>query len=82
MDVREARDAAVAEREDATLTELVEAVLRRHPDGHAREHAGHLPVRVGVDEVRVQDAGPPPGQVCDELAEGDRVDVRGERDRI
>ena len=55
VDVREAGDGAVAERERAALAELVEAVLRREAHRHARERAGHLAVRVGVDEVRVQD---------------------------
>ncbi len=57
VDVREAGDAAVGEREGAALAELVEAVLRRHAHRHARERAGDLPVRVGVDEVRVEDVG-------------------------
>ena len=76
VDVREARHRAVAEREGAALAELVEAVLRREPDRHARERPGHLPVRVGVDEVRVQDPRPEAREVADEPEERDRVDVR------
>ena len=53
VDVREARDGAVGEGELASLAELVEAVLRREPEGYAGQRAGQLAVHVGVHEVRV-----------------------------
>ena len=55
VDVRQTRHAAVGERERASFAELVEAVLRRNAHGNARERARDLAVRVGVDEVGVQD---------------------------
>ncbi len=55
LNVGQARDGAVAEREAAALAELVEAVLGREPHRHRGERAGDLPVGVGVDEVGVED---------------------------
>ena len=56
--VREARERAVGEPEVRRLAELVEAVLRREAQRHARDGAGEQPVRVGVHEMRVQDRRP------------------------
>ena len=82
LDVREARDGAVAEREAPALTELVEAVLGREPHRHPGHRAGDLAVGVGVDEVRVEDRRPRAGEVAGDLRERHRVDVGGEADRV
>ena len=52
------RDRAVAERKARVLAELVEAVLRRHAQRHARQRSGELAVDVGVHEMRVEDPRP------------------------
>ena len=76
LPVGERADRAVAEREDPALAELVEAVLGREPDRHARDRPGRLAVRVGVDEVRVQDRRPVVHEVGENLHERARIDVR------
>ena len=75
LPVRERADRAVAEREEPPLPELVEAVLRREPDRHPGERSGRLAVRVGVDEVRVQDRRPVIDEVGEHLHERARIDV-------
>ncbi len=50
--------------------------------GHARDGAREQPVRVGVDEMRVQDRGPRAHEIRDEPDERDRVDVGAQRDRV
>src|SRR5207248_3737013 len=64
--VREARDRAVTQREGAALAELVETVLRRDAHRYPSKGAGQLPIRIRVDEVRVQDARTDAGGVADE----------------
>ena len=73
--VRERADRPVAEREDAALAELVEAVLGREPDRDAGERARGLAVGVRVDEVRVEDRRPLLGEVREDVQERARVDV-------
>ncbi len=75
LPVGERADRAVAEREDPALAELVEAVLGREPDRHPGERPGRLAVRVGVDEVGVEDRRPVIHEVGEDLHERARVDV-------
>ena len=82
MHVREAGDGPVGEREAASLPELVEAVLRAEAERDPRERARHLPVDVGVHEVRVQERRPVADEVARQAQEGDRVDVGPERNRV
>jgi hypothetical protein len=80
--VREAGDRAVAERKAAVLTELVEAVLRRHAHRHSRQRASQLPVHIGVHQVRVQDVRTRAREISGDAEKRDRVDVCSQRDGI
>src|SRR6476620_11599628 len=82
MRVREGRDRPVAERKARVLSELVEAVLRRHTHRNSRQRAGELSIYVGVHEMRVQDLRPLAREVRAEPQEGNRIDVRRKRDRV
>ena len=82
VEVREAGDSPVGKRERAPLAELVEAVLRRDADRNRRQGACHQPVRVRVNEMRMQDVGPLAGEVARQPHERDRVDVAGDGDRV
>ncbi len=82
MCVSQARDRAVAERKPTVLAELVEAVLRRHANRHARQRAGELPVDIRVHEMRVQDPWAEASEVAGDADEGHRIHVGGERDRV
>src|SRR5205814_7858314 len=73
--VRQARDRAIAEREAAVLAELVEAVLRRHAYGDARQRPGQLAVDVRMDEMRVQDAWTRAREVAGDPEGRDRIHV-------
>ena len=75
LPVGERADRPVAEREDAALPELVEAVLGREADRHARERPRGLAVGVGVDEVRMEDRRAVVHEVREDAHEGGRVDV-------
>ena len=80
--VRQARERAVGQTEIRSLTELVEAVLRREPHGNTGQRARGLSVGVGVDEVCVQDRRAVVQQVAEDAHEGGRVDVRAHRQRV
>ena len=80
--VGERRDRAVSEREARVLAELVEAVLRRHAQRHARQRSGELPVDVRVHEMRVEDLRPPACEIPGEPQERERVDVGREGNRV
>ncbi len=82
VEVREAGDRPVREREAGVLAELVEAVLRAHAERHRGHRAGDLPVDVGVDEVRVQDQRPRAREVRGDARERERVDVGAQTDHV
>ena len=73
--VREARERPVGETEIRRLAELVEPVLRREAQRHARDRAGEKPVRIGVHEVGVQDRRTLAHQIADDLHEREGVEV-------
>ena len=76
VDVREARDRSVGEREAASLAKLVETVLRAEAERHPRERARELAVDVRVHEVGVQERRPVAQEVAGQVQERDWVDVR------
>ena len=80
--VGEAREGAVRDPEIRRLAELVESVLGREPQRDARSGAREQTVRVGVDEMRVEDLGPDAREVGGQAEERNRIDVGTERNRI
>ena len=78
MGVRECRDRTVSERKTGVLAKFVEAVLRRHAQGNARQRSGELPVDVGVHEMCVEDRRPSAREVSGETQERERIDIRGQ----
>src|SRR5581483_6170662 len=82
LDVGEAGDGAVAEREQPAVAELVEAVLRREPHRNAREHGSREAVGVAVDEVGVDDSRPQRSEPPGHARERRRVEVEVERELV
>src|SRR6478672_6583465 len=75
-------DRAISERKAGVLAELVEAVLRRHTQGHRRQRSGELPVDVRVHEVRMKDLRPLACEIPGKPQESERVDVGRKGNRI